>query len=129
MCCSILVIFGALLMYLGFTEAHRVSEEDELVVSTHMLLTVPGLMGIGSGLLCLTRKSYRSGAKFVFINLVYTLLGGFLMECIYFQFIHYGFKQGQPKLAIVAAGATLAYSILYMIVHIIYTLIYRKMKE
>lgn len=126
--CSILVAFGALFLYLGFSEAHRVSSEDELVVSTHMLLTVPGLMGIGSGLLCLTRKSYRSGAKFVFVNLLYTLLGGFLLECIYFQFIHYGISQGQPKLALVAAGASVAYSIFYMILHIIYTLIYKRMK-
>ena len=64
MFCSILVIFGILLTVLGFSEAHKVLDEDELVVSTHMLLTVPGILGIGSGLLCLTRKSYRSGVRF-----------------------------------------------------------------
>lgn len=128
MFCSILVIFGILLTVLGFSEAHKVLDEDELVVSTHMLLTVPGILGIGSGLLCLTRKSYRSGVRFVLINFLYSLLGGFLMECIYFQFIHYGLKQGQPKLAFVAVGAAFAYSLIYMVIHIIYTLIYQKLK-
>lgn len=128
MFCSILVIFGILLTVLGFSEAHKVLDEDELVVSTHMLLTVPGILGIGSGLLCLTRKSYRSGVRFVLINFLYSLLGGFLMECIYFQFIHYGLKQGQPKLAFVAVGAAFTYSLIYMVIHIIYTLIYQKLK-
>ena len=125
--CASLSVIGVLLIILGITSASGV--EDSELMSTHMLLTVPGILGIGSGLLCLTRNHHRSGAGFVLLNLLYTVLGGFLIECIYFQFIHFGTAAPQPRLAIPAIGISAVFGILYMIFHIIFNSLYNKCKK
>lgn len=125
--CGILSAIGVLLIILGITSANGTTGTD--LMSTHMLLTVPGILGIGSGLLCLTRKHHRSGVGFVLLNLLYTLLGGFLIECIYFQFIHFGTVAPQPRLAIPAIGIVIVYAVFYMIFHIIFNSLYGKCKK
>ena len=87
--CGILCALGILLLLFGLSEAARV-EGDDVVPTTHMLLTIPGILGILSGFLCFTRKAHRTGTRFVLLSLLYTALGGFLIECIYFQFIYFG---------------------------------------
>lgn len=124
--CGILSGIGVFLVILGITQAMKLTDDDRLF--SHMLLTIPGFLGIGSGLLCLTRKIHRSAVKFVFTNFFYTLLGGFLIECFVFQFLHFGLQRPQPKLTIPAAGTCLAYGLVYMIFHIVFCILYGKKK-
>ncbi|MBO4697594.1 MAG: hypothetical protein J5643_10025 [Lachnospiraceae bacterium] len=125
--CGILSALGAFFIFLGISNASGAVDNDLLFA--HMLLTIPGILGIGSGLLCLLRKHYRSGAAFVILNFIYTLLAGFLIECLYFQFIHFGPQQPQPRLAIPALGITAVFCVVYMIFHIICTCVYSRCKK
>lgn len=126
--CGILSALGILMIVYGILDANRPNVEDYLFTS-HMLLTVPGILAIGSGLLCLTRKIHRSGKGFVLLNFVYTVLGGFLIECVYFQFIHFGTSNAQPRMAIPAIGISVAYGVLFLIFHVIFAVIYGKLKK
>lgn len=123
--CGILCALGILLLLFGLSEAARV-EGDDVVPTTHMLLTIPGILGILSGVLCFTRKAHRTGTRFVLLSLLYTVLSGFLIECIYFQFIYFGIHRPQPKLAIVALAASLVSSLFYMIFHIVFSCLYSR---
>jgi hypothetical protein len=54
--------------------------------------------------------------------------GTFLAECFYFQFIHFGTNRPQPRLTIPAAGTSLAYALLFLIIYTVFCLIYKKRK-
>ncbi|MBO4398653.1 MAG: hypothetical protein J5795_00840 [Lachnospiraceae bacterium] len=125
--CCILSALGLFLLFVGFSEARRAVESD--LMYTHMILTIPGFLAIGSGLLCFTRKNHRSAAGFVIANFFYTLLGGFLIECIYFQFIYLGLKNPQPRLTIPVALTCLVYSVVFMILQIIFCIVYGRKKN
>lgn len=126
--CGILSAIGVLLLITGITEALK-SQEDNDRLFAHMLLTIPGLLAFGSGLLCFSRKHHRSGAGFVFANFLYTVLCGFLVECVYYQFIHFGLRNGQPRLALVAAGVSAICGGVFLLFHTLYAFLYGKCKE
>ncbi len=126
--CGLLSALGVLLILLGILDSGQANAE-EMPYATHMLLTIPGILSIGAGLLCLTRKIHRSGKGFVLLNFLYILLGGFLIECIYFQFIHFGTANAQPRMAIPAFGISAVFAVLFMIFHIIFTVVYDKLKK
>ncbi len=138
--CAILCAIGILLLAVGFSEASRVAadytgpdaEADGIaddVMFTHLFLTVPGFLAIGSGFLCFTRKNHRSAAKFVFSSFFITLLGGFLIECFYYQFIHFGMRNPQAKFIVPVALTCLVYCIFFMIFHIIFAVVYGRKKK
>ncbi len=126
--CGILSGVGVFLLILGITQSSQMIAEDDRLFS-HMFLTIPGVLAIGSGLLCLTRKNHRSAAGFVITNFFYTLLGGFLIECFVFQFLHFGLSRPQPRLTIPAGLTCLCYGFLFMIFHIVFCVIYGRKKN
>ena len=125
--CIVLSVVGAGLIALGIVEGAGLTGNDRLF--SHMILTIPGILGIGSGLFCLTRKSHRSAGGFVVTGFLYTALGGFLIECIAFQFIYFGLNRPQPKLTIPAVACSLCAAFFYMLFHIAFCILYGKAKK
>ena len=124
--CAVFAAFGVLLLVLGFKEA-AVAEGDD-VPFTHMILTIPGIASVCAGFGCFLRKKSRSAVRFCFSAFFFLFFGTFLAECFYFQFIHFGTNRPQPRLTIPAAGTSLAYALLFLILYTVFCLIYKKRK-
>ena len=124
--CAVFAVFGVLLMVLGFKEA-AVAEGDDIPF-THMILTIPGIASVFAGFGCLLRKKSRSAVRFCSSAFFFLFFGTFLVECIYFQFIHFGTDRPQPKLTIPAAGTSFVYALLFLILYIVFCVIYKKRK-
>ena len=125
------IIFGIVLIVLGCKEAAvDTSVPADEKVFDNMMLTVPGIVLILDSLVFAFRdKLFRSSAGFLIGNFAIVLLGGIIMEIVYFQFLYYGLSRPQYKLAFGGALIMLVYAVAILVVSAVFELTNRTMKQ
>ena len=110
--------FGIALIVFGIHEAGIDTDvpTDENVIDT-MMFTVPGIILLADSVIYVIRnRLFRTDRSFLLGNLAIVFLVGFLAECVYFQFIHYGINRPQLKMVVPAALIILVFTLLVLII-------------
>ena len=119
------VVFGIVLILVGVHELGVDTDvaADEDVIDT-MIFIVPGILLIADAAVYMLRSRFRSNATFILGNIGLVSLAGFLMGCIYFQFIHYGISRPQLMMMVPAILIILVLDILVLVMSGLYTCVY-----
>lgn len=119
-------LFGIFLFVFGLKEAAVDTDvaTDERCLD-NMWLTIPGILLFADAAMYLLRSKFTSDKKFVLSNVGLVMLIGFLMECVYFQFIHYGISKPQSKMAIPAFLIVLVFAFFVLVLNLLYITVRR----
>ena len=115
-------VFGIVLIVFGIHEAGVDTDvaNDENVIDT-MMFIVPGIILLADSAVYVFRdRLFRTDRSFLLGNLAIVILTGFLAECIYFQFIHYGIHRPQLKMVVPAILISLVFGLFVLIVDGLY---------
>ncbi|MBP5490534.1 MAG: hypothetical protein J6Y10_08055 [Lachnospiraceae bacterium] len=118
-------LFGVALFVFGLKEAGVDTDVADEKVIDMMALTIPGILLFADAVMYLLRPKFPSDKKFLLSNLGLVILIGFLAECIYFQFFHYGIHQPQLKMTIPAILIVLVLALLVLILNGMYLCVRR----
>jgi len=111
-------VFGIFLIFFGLHEAGIDTDVsmDENVID-NMMFTVPGIILLADSAVYVFRKRlFRTDKGFLLGNLAIVILVGFIAECVYFQFIHYGISRPQLMMMVPAILITLVFALFVLIV-------------
>ncbi len=134
-CC---VIFAVLTLLVGLVlialavrfrgEAPTQAAFDDNYLFANMSMLIPGITVVLYSIWIFIRGTMKSTAQFLLLGFFLFLGIGFLMECVYFQFIYFGIHQPQYKLMIPAALFILVYDVVVLIVSAIFSATYKAME-
>ncbi len=118
------ILIGFFLISIGID----IKNDDNDWLLATMITFIPGILLILSSLLYTRYASHSSVLGFIFMNAALVFLIGFLLECFYFQFIYFGFRQPQYKMTIPAAIISAATAVFDAILFTLYSC-FRKLKK